>query len=85
MPTRKPLLPLEPVPDAQGVFHARRAAAAIKLNESGLALYSPVTGLNPDAIAHIKALGDLAAMIAPNHFYHLALKEYLEVFPDALL
>ncbi|MEO1110149.1 MAG: hypothetical protein AAFX90_19725 [Pseudomonadota bacterium] len=84
MPPRKPLLPLEPIPDMEGVYRARRGAAAmaaIKLRDGGLALYSPVTGLTPGAIERMTALGGVSAIIAPNHFHHLALTEYLEAFP----
>jgi len=85
MAPRKPLLPLEPIPDTEGVYRARRGAAAmaaIRLRDGGLALYSPVSGLSADTIKRIEDLGGIAALIAPNHFHHLALTEYLEAFPD---
>ena len=88
MPPRKPLLPLEPVPELIGVHRARRGAAAMAafaLREGGLAVYSPVTGLTPETIARMENLGGVRALIAPSHFHHLGLKEYLEAFPDASL
>ncbi|MEO0689713.1 MAG: hypothetical protein AAFY51_05355 [Pseudomonadota bacterium] len=86
MPSKKPLLPLEPVPDLPDVFRARRGAsamAAIRLRDGRLALYSPVKDLSHEAVERISSMGGAAVLIAPSHFHHLGQREYLEAFPGA--
>lgn len=50
--------------------------------ETGLVLYSPVA-LDPQAVIAIRALGEVTAIIAPNLYHHLYLRECAAAFPEA--
>ena len=46
-------------------------------------MFSPVQGLSDAALESLKQLGDVAAVLAPNHYHNKALQEYAEAFPAA--
>lgn len=50
--------------------------------QDGLILYSPVA-LDNELVAAIAALGPLRAIVAPNLYHHLYLRNAAAVFPDA--
>lgn len=56
---------------------------AIRLNNDKICLFSPVQGLSDAALESLKQLGDVAALLAPNHYHNKALQEYAEAFPAA--
>lgn len=50
--------------------------------EPGLTLFSPVA-MTTAHIAEIRALGNVAAIMAPNTFHHLFLRDAVAAFPEA--
>ncbi len=58
---------------------------AIGLASGGICLYSPVSGLSPDILKDIQNLGEVKALLAPNHYHNKGLKEYISAFPNAYL
>jgi len=58
---------------------------AIKLNNSQVALFSPVQGLGHDAIESLAPLGRVAFLLAPNYYHNKGLAEYGAAFPNACL
>ncbi len=56
---------------------------AIKLNNNKICLFSPVQGLGEAALESLKQLGNVVALLAPNHYHNKALREYAEAFPAA--
>ena len=82
----KTLSAFEPVPHHPGVWSAQKGAlrcTALALRDGTLCLYSPVQGLGAAAQASLAAMGDVAYLLAPNHYHHKGLAEYAEAFPDA--
>jgi len=71
-----------------GVFSAQSGAlrcSAIALKSGGLCLFSPVAGLGDTALASLVRLGDVAFLLAPNHYHNKGLAEYRAAFPNASL
>ncbi len=58
---------------------------ALRLRDGSLCLYSPVLGMGDVARDSLTALGNVTFLLAPNHYHHKGLAEYVEVFPDAKL
>lgn len=82
----KDLSAFMPIPDHPGIWSAQKAdlrCTALKLNDGSLCLYSPVLGLNNVAKASLAALGEVAYLLAPNHYHHKGLAEYAQAFPKA--
>ena len=56
----------------------------IRLPNGELLLHSPVAA-TPDLVRELKALGQVAYLIAPNLFHHLYVGEWQEIYPEASL
>lgn len=56
---------------------------AAHLPDGGLLLYGP-TWLGPGTFEAVDALGEVRAIVAPNHFHHLSLPRFRERYPKAL-
>ncbi len=56
---------------------------ALRLSDGSLCLYSPVLGLGAEAKASLTALGEVAYLLAPNHYHHKGLNEYAQAYPKA--
>jgi hypothetical protein len=56
---------------------------AFRLEDQSLAVYSPVGSADDAAIAQLRQLGQVSALIAPNHFHNLGLEPFLRHFPEA--
>lgn len=71
-----------------GVYTAYKGnlrCTAIRLKDGRLCLYSPVQGIGQKALESLAEIGEVAFLLAPNHYHHKGLKQYVETFPDALL
>jgi hypothetical protein len=69
-----------------GVWSAQKGdlrCTALKLNDGSLCLYSPVLGLSDEAKASLTAFGEVPYLLAPNHYHHKGLAEYVRAFPKA--
>jgi hypothetical protein len=76
----------ERLPEIDGVYTAtkgRLRCTAIALTGGDLCLFSPVAGLGASARRSLDALGRVAYLLAPNHYHHLGLREYVAAFPGA--
>lgn len=76
------------VPNQSAIWSAQKGnlrCTALKLRDGSLCLYSPVLGLGSDAKASLASLGTVSVLLAPNHYHHKGLNEYVEAFPDAKL
>jgi hypothetical protein len=58
---------------------------AFRLSSGGLCLYSPVAGLGAEARDSLRRLGEVIALLAPNHYHNKGLGEYADAFPSAKL
>ncbi len=88
MPKKTPFSYQSLAKELPSLFSARRKnlrSSIIKLKESKLCLFSPVKGLNNELLASIEALGEPSFILAPNHYHHAAIVEYVEQFPQAML
>jgi hypothetical protein len=56
----------------------------VRLPGGELLLHSPVAA-SPDLVSEVKALGEVAYLIAPNLFHHLYLGEWQKLYPEASL
>lgn len=82
----KQLSRFEPVADVPGVFTASKAnlrCTAIKLRSGRLCLYSPVAGLSQAAKDSLRQIGEVAFLLAPNHYHNKGIAEYTAAFPKA--
>ena len=82
------LSPFRPVDGFAGVYSAQKGnlrCTAIVLATGGLCLYSPVLGLGDAERESLDAIGTVTHLLAPNHYHHKGLSEYLTVFPMAKL
>lgn len=81
------LSPFRPLDDADGFHVAHRAGlrcSAITLKDGSLCLFSPVAGLNDTAIESLAGIGNVAFLLAPNHYHNQALAEYDAAFLNAI-
>ncbi|TQV77808.1 hypothetical protein [Denitrobaculum tricleocarpae] len=72
----------------EGVFIADSndlRCSALKLKDDRLCLFSPVTGLGEKALESLAGIGEVAFLLAPNHYHNKALRAYADAFPDAEL
>lgn len=77
-----------PIPRQPDLWSARKGnlrCTALRLRDDSLCLYSPVRGAGDVARSSLAALGEVAFLLAPNHYHHKGLVEYAETFPDAAL
>lgn len=75
-----------PIPDHPEILSAQKGTlrcTALRLRDGSLCLYSPVLGLNSDAKASLAAFGEVACLLAPNHYHHKGLNENALAFPKA--
>ena len=75
-----------PIPHHPEIWSAQKGTlrcTALRLSNGSLCLYSPVLGLGEEAKASLAALGEVAYLLAPNHYHHKGLNEYAEAFPKA--
>lgn len=57
----------------------------LRLLDDTLCIYSPVAGLEKTFQERTKDLGQVTALLAPNHFHNKGLASHIEAFPHALL
>ncbi len=72
----------------EGVFVADRnnlRCSALKLKDGRLCLFSPVDALGKEALESLAGIGEVAFLLAPNHYHNKALRAYSEAFPTAEL
>lgn len=77
-----------PLDEIGGAFVATKAdlrCTAIKLQDGGLCLYSPVAGLSDAAKRSLAAIGRVTHLFAPNHYHNRGLAEYAAAYPKAML
>ncbi len=82
----KDLSAFAPIPNYPGIWSAQKGTlrcTALRLSDGSLCLYSPVLGLGEEAKASLAALGEVAYLLAPNHYHHKGLTEYADAFPKA--
>ncbi len=58
------------------------AMHVIPLGDGDLLVHSP-TWIDEETLAQLRALGTPRILFAPNHFHHLSLQRYRELFPEA--
>jgi hypothetical protein len=56
----------------------------VRLADGRLLLHSPIKP-SPDVVDDVRALGEVAALVAPNRFHHLFAASWFEFFPRAKL
>lgn len=56
----------------------------VRLSDSKLLLHSPIAATE-ELVSEVKALGDVAYLVAPNLLHHLFLADWQEAFPNASL
>lgn len=84
----KALSEFMPVPKQPGLWSVQKGSlrcTALKLVDGSLCLYSPVLGLDETSRDSLAALGDVSVLLAPNHYHHKGLAEYVQAFPEASL
>lgn len=80
--------PFSPVTSLDGVYTARAGklnCTAFRLRDGGLCLYSPVAGLETSERHSLTELGDVSAVLAPNHYHNKGLEGHAVAFPSASL
>lgn len=70
-----------PITAALG-FHYPTRMAVIRLADGGLLIWSP-TAVSDDLLSHVRQLGPVAALIAPNALHHVHLSDWIAACPDA--
>lgn len=61
------------------------SCTAFRLRDGSLCLYSPVAGLETEFAQRQSELGEVTALLAPNHYHNKGLHAHIEVFPNATL
>ncbi|WP_156875499.1 hypothetical protein [Phaeobacter inhibens] len=61
------------------------SCTAFRMRDGSLCLYSPVAGLETAFARHQSELGEVTALLAPNHYHNKGLSAHIEVFPNATL
>lgn len=72
----------------EGIYIAERnnlRCSALTLKDGRLCLFSPVAGLGKMALESLSRIGEVAFLLAPNHYHNKGLAEYAEAFPGAVL
>lgn len=75
------------IPQQTDLWSAQKGTlrcTALRLRDGSLCLFSPVSGLGRAAMDSLAALGEVAFLLAPNHFHNKGLAEYTNAFPDAV-
>jgi hypothetical protein len=76
------------LPEIAGMHVATKdglRCTAIELVDGGVCLFSPVSGLVEEGLRSLHDLGQVTHLLAPNHYHHLGLTEYVKAFPKASL
>lgn len=73
-----------PIITAAAGFHYPTRMAIMQLNAGGLVIWSP-TELTNDLEQHIRALGPVVHIIAPNTLHHMYAAQWCDAFPQAAL
>ncbi len=61
------------------------SCTAFRMRDGSICLYSPIAGLET-AFAHYQSeLGEVTALLAPNHYHNKGLNAHIELFPNAML
>ncbi len=71
-----------------GVYIAERnnlRCSALVLRDGRLCLFSPVAGLGNKALESLSEIGEVAFLLAPNHYHNKALGAYCDVFATSEL
>ena len=74
------------IPNHPEILSAQKGTlrcTTLRLSDGSLCLYSPVLGLGDAAKASLAAFGEVAYLLAPNHYHHKGLYEYALAFPKA--
>ena len=82
----KALSAFAPIPNFPEIWSAQKGTlrcTALRLRDGSVCLYSPVLGLGEEAETSLAALGEVAYLLAPNHYHHKGLPEYARAFPKA--
>lgn len=61
------------------------SCTARRMRDGNLCLYSPVAGLEETFAKHQSELGEVTALLAPNHYHNKGLNAHIGVFPNATL
>jgi hypothetical protein len=88
MPRQTALSAFSSLAEIAGVFAATKGGlrcTAIKLQDGGVCLFSPVAGLSAEARNSLELIGKVTHLFAPNHYHNRGLAEYSSIFPDAML
>ena len=56
----------------------------VRGKEGALIVYSPTRGLGDDVHEELLKHGTPTVLVAPNHYHHLGLSEYIERYPNAI-
>ena len=59
------------------------SCTAFRMRDGSLCLYSPVAGLETTFAHHRSELGEVTALLAPNHYHNKGLNAHIEAFPNA--
>ena len=84
----KELSSFAPITHCPEIWSAQKGTlrcTALRLRNGSLCLYSPVQGLGEGAKSSLTALGEVAYLLAPNHYHHKGLNEYAQAFPEATI
>lgn len=79
---------LQQVDGFQDLYVARSnklSCTVLRLRDGGICLYSPVAGLETAFAHHQGELGEVTALLAPNHYHNKGLNAHIEAFPNASL
>lgn len=77
----------ENIDGINGVFCATKGSlrcTAIQLKDQSLCLFSPVSGLNDEAVESLAAIGKVSYLLAPNHWHNKGLIEYGSTFSNSI-
>lgn len=83
----------EPIDTDAGLWRAEKRtkqgwsirSTAVRMADGRLLVVSPIRGLGDAAHDELRAIGEPAALLAPNFFHNLGLREYAERYPDAVV
>lgn len=84
----KLLSPFKKLASIDGVAIATKGTlrcTAFTLEDGSLCLFSPVAGLGNAARESLHDLGEVAFLLAPNHYHNKGIAEYWDAYPHATL
>lgn len=77
--------PLEGFKNVYTAQSGKLRCTALRLNDGGLCLYSPIGKLDDESRSHLADLGEVSVLLAPNHYHNKSIGEYVRNFPKARL